>query len=434
MMLAWTASHFRLKDADRWLLELGAELRGLGLETDTLKTNLEWILADRLVLDGRWTEAESHYRAAATIVANARANFLPGYSRATGRMFLHDMWAAAALHGNRFEEAWMLLERGRAATDVDFAVLGQWRDVSPDSFREIKSLREDLLKAKRRLASERSSGKSAWDVTTWRQLLETLELRAVIARKEADYLRLHRPTEPTLEEVQRLLGPRSALVGWLSASQFYDQTGYNPYQSEVWAYVIRKSGPLVWRRLEERRASPTEIRLSPWEVLDRATSWPLRIESDPEMENLMRVWTARYFDPLMPSLEGIEHLIVESAWPIDVYIDGNGRFIGDRFDVTYVPSALQAVLAARRNSSRRDRSPSAGKIRSALAISGVSAPTHPTSLASLAPDEEDTNPLRVLRATTDRQTTHWTTHDCSRDWKPRSLRTSSGDDFKGARG
>ena len=382
--LGHAASGTRVNDAHGWLAEAQQELRALGLEASTLNAVIEGHLAGD---KGGWVELESRLRAAATIFANARPLQLPGYARRSCPLDGYEALATAALHQGRFEEAWRLVERARGATHVDFAVLGLWRDEEPTTYRMVRALRKDLLEARDRLDRERTRVGQAWAATTWRLLMKTLELRAAIDRKEADYLRLHRPAEPSLTDVRKLLDSRSALVGWLVGVLS---------DSDAWAYVVRQSGPVVWKRLEPPRIGPVGTDKG-WAMIGWASAWPLRVEFDTEIAEALRSWTALMVDPLLPELDGIEHLIVEqSSWfPIEAGIDDSGRFLGDRFDVTYVPSALHAVLTARRNRSRARR-----EVASALAIAGPMAPA-PNGWRRSLGERDDV--LRVLRSSFPRQ-------------------------------
>jgi CHAT domain-containing protein len=186
--------------------------------------------------------------------------------------------------------------------------------------------------------------------------LDTKELRALrtkLAVTEAAWhlfqqdIVLHHPVAEgqsfPLKRVQAALGENAALVGWLQVS-----IGPGGDELTPWGYVIRKAGPVHWVRLRPPSSKPdTPAADAPnalREALALAGSWPFRV-TDVDRINVdaHSVWT-QWIQPLTPHLEGVEELaVIPSASmrgiPLEALLDEDGAYLGDRYAVSYVPSA-----------------------------------------------------------------------------------------------
>ena len=225
-----------------WLARRSAaELRALGLEASTLNGA---VIEGHLASDkGGWVELESHLRAAATIFANARPLQLRDMLAEAVHLDGYEALATAALHQGRFEEA-LAARRARARHPCRLRCSGALgRRGARHLSARVRALRKDLLEARAVSIASGHASVRPWCATTWRLLLKTLELRAAIDRKEADYLRFHRPAEPSLTDVRKLLDSRSR------ARRLARQRARATATPE--AYVVRTIGA---RRLEASRA------------------------------------------------------------------------------------------------------------------------------------------------------------------------------------
>lgn len=138
-----------------------------------------------------------------------------------------------------------------------------------------------------------------------------------------------------LERVQATLGRRCALVGWLDVE-------WRKGEWDSWGYVIRGSGPVAWARVGRvagPEGTPYERTRSYWKEL---SSVPLPFVSEaPQAES--DLWRER-IQPSLRVLDGVEELIVIPSGamlgvPVEALVDRDGVRVGDRYAVSYVPSA-----------------------------------------------------------------------------------------------
>ncbi len=124
--------------------------------------------------------------------------------------------------------------------------------------------------------------------------------------------------------------------------------------------VLRASGPPRWRFINGPVQIPGTRRhglTASLRALEAAGAWPLRVPADPALRrNLHTAWQEQ-FEPLEPLLSGVRELVVvmptlSLSLPIECLVDGEGRFLVDRFRVSYAPSALLHALGRERASAR----------------------------------------------------------------------------------
>jgi CHAT domain-containing protein/tetratricopeptide (TPR) repeat protein len=393
--LAWTLDRLaRPEEAASHLVEARRQLGSLGLQGIGLDATLQQLQADQEAFQGRWDTAEPLYRAAAESNVSRRYRTLGGFARRSPLDGFEELALAAVLRDDT-DRAWTLLQTGRAATYRDFAALGLWKQRSPEDLDEARAARRELLKVVRLVERAKRLGLGPWDESTWRLSLEALQLRSRLTTLEARYLETHRPGQPSLREVQSFLDSRTAIVGWLEVNIGGAVSGASrPRRSWGLLYVIRDTGRVRWVKLWEG-VMPPEAAAPPFTwgfvtgALRRAAEWPARVEPDPALDRHLRDWTERYFDPALPHLEGIDRLIVEGAkLPLDIHRDDRGRFLVDRFDITYAPSASFLSLVEARARRRPVTNPVA-----VLSLSASAGSLGSNDLIRLVIDDE----RRVLR-------------------------------------
>lgn len=147
-----------------------------------------------------------------------------------------------------------------------------------------------------------------------------------------------------LERVQARLSDSTAMVGWLDPI-FNPGSPGNPF----WGYVVRRTGGVRWYPMEAAPGDPRRsFRSSTFTFaskLDAAADWPFEIERWDDLEAVQRdLWSMR-FAAMEPSLEGVRELVVVSPQinymcPVELMMDDRGHYLGDRFAITYAPSAL----------------------------------------------------------------------------------------------
>ena len=345
--LAWTLARTgRRAEAVPYVRDAARQLDALGLSGHTLRGTIDNLLADALAVEGRDAEAEELYRATASRFSVVRRRQWGGFPRTGFPLDGYDALARAALRRGEDEEAWRLLERGRATTHVDFGAIGLWRRWDPEGFSEWTSDRRELDRLRKREAPR-------WTAEAAPAFIDLLALRARISERMERYLETHRPDVPTVARVQSALGPRQALVGWLEirlggspSDSFY------PERAEGFAFVIRSTGAVRWVSLwSSRSAGEERARVRSWgpvvRQLFRAASWPARVGRDPAIDEQMRAWARFNLDPILPLLDGVDHLVLERfTEPVELAVLPDGRLLGDAYDVSYVPSALALVLLA----------------------------------------------------------------------------------------
>ncbi len=308
-------------EAERELrLALPIRRRSLGPKHPDLGLTVDLLGSAQFRL-GHFEEAEAAFREAASIDEVARTRTEPGQNRRIAfRLPMYSRLAAALLEMGREEDALLAYERGH----------------SPD-------LSEALAKEFGLATAEAGdSGPPAIP-----------EARALPSRR-----------------IQEFMPEKSACIGWLEVSA----ANGAPYAS--WAYVLRKEGPVRWIRLRPaaQELIPggeglTALDAYKLQILGGAM-WPVRISPCAVIDQKARdAWLER-MSPLMPYLEDVDHLIVVYSWSmadfaIEALCDDSGEYVGDRFTVSYAPSAsILARLQKRQLESTRPRE------RRALLVAG----------------------------------------------------------------
>ena len=365
--LGWMLGRMgRFAEAESHLRQARLDLGSLGLPRHSLNGVIQNAFAEQLALEGRWEEAESFYREVAGIFADARQGYPPGFARRVRPLDGFDALALIALRRGRGEEAWVTLQRSRAAVHQDFGLLGLWRERDEAGFFKARALRRELLALRRHLAAKASGGRPVWSAETSSLVLRSLELRGRLRALQARYLRGFPAPDASLDSVRRVLGPRSAILGVLELGLGMDPLDDSlALRTEGWLYVLRRTGEIAWVPLPRLEGGDVARMRQAWRRTWRAVFWPLPVDPDPEVRADQRSLSRRYFDPALPYLTGIDHLIIEGAIvPYESMVGPDGRMVGDVFDTTYVPSALVASLLAERWAREPER-----ELRSILAFS-----------------------------------------------------------------
>jgi CHAT domain-containing protein len=196
-----------------------------------------------------------------------------------------------------------------------------------------------------------------------------------------------------------LIPERSALVGYVSQM---DTTEWDPSlrRSEAWAYVLRPDRPIAWHRLWQRNLDDGVIQdgkspLQPEVFLARAAAWNGDLGADRDLDRCRRVFCETYIAPLLTDLSGIDTLIVDGSFPfLDLAVFPDGTLLTDRFETTYVPSAL-VWQTLRETSAPR----TTGRALIAVASPSPTAPAAGRSLEELLPLALKERRVRQIRET-----------------------------------
>lgn len=293
---------------------------------------------------GRAEEGEVLLRESARAFEIARRRVSPGLERATFQKSPYGALCAAFLRTNRTGEAWAACERDRARTLVDMLALAGARGLQPaeaareDSLRAAVGHLEDQLAALRGSAAERTAaaGKVRAD-------LLAIETKWISFQRELAEQHPDAEGQPfTLERVQRSIPGHAALIGWVEV-----ELPGAPAAS--WGYVVRGAGSVVWVPLRPEEGSSRagallgELAPPGSPVAKRLTPGLLAAARD--------LWAER-IAPLAAGLDDdVRALIVIPSGPmlgvpVEALVDDRGRFLAERFAVSYAPSGtIYARLA-----------------------------------------------------------------------------------------
>ena len=287
-------------------------------------------------------------------------------------------WLDALLRLGRGDEAFAMLCRDAGSVTRSLLNLSEarrrWRGEATrlDSLRgEVRRLRADVdlaIPDPDTIAFDRAAAGSAPDIAA-----DALRLR--LATANAARLRLEQtlaarmgktpecaPVTP--DEVKAQLAPDQAMLGWVAARWRYG----NPARLSLWGFVARHTGPVEWFPLGEWRWNSRAEIQQWWQVMachelimQAADQWPHHVPADPELSAELAKAYDRYFRPLLPGLVGVRDLIVVDSRTTtgtvpsirpECLVDGKGRWLADRFSVSYVPSPEVFVRLKRGRSIR----------------------------------------------------------------------------------
>jgi CHAT domain-containing protein/tetratricopeptide (TPR) repeat protein len=359
--LGWTMLHLGRHSEARIHLERGLrDLEGLNLSMRAGAGTAESALADLDALAGEWRRAEQGYLRA--IERYERARRIGSTRFAEFPLHGFNLVALTQLKQGRPEEAWKSLQYYRAPVGKRLQSLADWKRRSPSTYAEVLKLRETVVE--RRGLRRRAAPPQNTSEVDWSAVVDELEANARLFRLEASYYAADAVRSVELAELQAVLPQDHAYIGWLD-SRIGDELLTSPGSilDSRWMFIVRSTGPLVWipmwesTTLQAQRA--LRIDASDYgETMERAATWTLRVEDDPRLRQLARILAEQEFNAALPYLEGIDHLVVEFfedrvAWkPIEALVMPDGRYVGERFSVTYSPSA-DVFVAARRSSGVR---------------------------------------------------------------------------------
>jgi tetratricopeptide (TPR) repeat protein len=165
--------------------------------------------------------------------------------------------------------------------------------------------------------------------------------RRLAERLLGDTLAARDPWHGLLARVQRVLPPDAALVFWIR----------NPMRmrhgdSPLWACVVRREGPPRWRALPialDGGGRPSRDRFG--FSIRAASGWPIRGADTLSMRGVARRMGREWFDPLEADLAGVREIVVSqpemlSGVPLEALVSADGRWLSERFRISYTPSAL----------------------------------------------------------------------------------------------
>ena len=308
------------------------------------------LLAVVEVTHGRFASADSLLRRSTRLADQEMARLPPGFGIGTAHPSLRLGLADVLLREGRPEEAWEVSQVWSGWV-TDALMGGAARDVVADHARGEADERLHGLDARLRdpdSALDVASLRAAQPLLAERARLEAARLAAApaIVRSPAAGAR-----RPVLAAVQASLAADEALVGWLQAS--WDDDLERGGRHAVWAYVVRRSGPVRWVALGTWSHEP-EFRAWSEDLteFDRrlriAADWGLRVPADAELDTLAAHLHRKLFAPLLPQLGGVRRVLavyqILTRWlPLECLLGPAGRALAERYEFAYVPSARTLV-------------------------------------------------------------------------------------------
>lgn len=232
----------------------------------------------------------------------------------------------------RLDEAKALLRESVAAQEA------RWRAAAPG-----RGLATRLpLSAYRELAVcalRQGQWTEAWEALE--RFSSRVSVDVAIARGELDAT--HDPWDGLLPRVQRAMPDSAAMIGWLDTrygGKFADWPS--------WCFVVTKSGAPQWFRVDAPDSNPAPLQRRVREFMGEiqaVAAWPLRLEPSDQLERSGRDIYQLRIAPMEPALAGVRTLIIASpemnyGVPVEALVDGEGRFVAERFVTEYCPSAL----------------------------------------------------------------------------------------------
>ncbi len=310
-------------------------------------------------------QAEQELNAAARAFEAARLRAGSGLARTTFLESPYPHLAALRLERGEGNAAWQAAELAQGRSLADLLLSAHRRDLSAaeaaaqDSVLGLLTpLESQVAQLERTPRAERST-EAQERLSLARSRL--LNAEAGWAELQAGIARAHPITEGRsfeLARIQASLEPGSAILGWVDDAPLLGQ-------AERWGYVIRKRGAVHWARLPDPSGAAGFANPSSGDLraeIARAGASSLGAPSVSAPSSLARALCRERVEPLLPFLDQVEELIVIPSGPmlgvpLDALSDEKGTMLGDRYSISYAPSAT--VFAWLREMPERARALSA---------------------------------------------------------------------------
>lgn len=315
----------------------------LGEQNAAVAHNLS-SLGQVLLLKGDAEAAESILAEAARMHDAACLLAGEGLKRATIALRLRPpatALASARLAQGKTDEAWPAAEKALARALADLLMTAEQRALSAteaareDSLKGALTALESELAAYRAAIATDTTGEAAATAEEARQdLLEAEAAWSAFRREIASKYPVSEGQAFRLSRVQEALPANAALIGWIDVG-----AGAGTFDS--WVYAVRSEGPVAWARCgsaSSGRYSPFRESQNYREQLATPQSSPVGVGRDAR-----RLWAHR-IAPIEHIIADAEELVVIPSgamlgMPAETFVDGDGALLGDRFAVSYAPSA-----------------------------------------------------------------------------------------------
>jgi len=330
---------------------LGETHRHVALALQDLAVTL-WAMGDV-------TQAEAAMAEAAAVHDVARLRVGSGVARSAFSESPYAKLAALRLSLGMEEAAWHPAEKYLSLALADLLRASDERELTPAEAAREDSLLGLLGDLERELAALAAAG----DDSTGEAAGKADETRSRLLEAEADWSAFQKEIAEQhpvsegeifgLERVQSALAPGTAVIGWL------DVEAAGRYHS--WCYAIRDTGHVTWIPAGAAAATagardPSERSCSYRSDLSDATSPSIGVARESHA-----LWQERVA-PLLNALAGVSDLVVLPSGamlgvPIGALVDADGVSVGQRFAISYAPSAtIHTWLTEREEITRGGRS------------------------------------------------------------------------------
>jgi CHAT domain-containing protein/Tfp pilus assembly protein PilF len=280
--------------------------------------------------------ADSLLSACADRYEAARLRAGAGFERATFLESPYGDLAAVKLAEGRYAAAWPVAERERGRVLADLLRAAHQTSLSSTESARRDSLQRSLGGCANRLDAYQEVGNDDTSAVATKRV-DDARSKLLIAEAALNSFQLEMAERypvaegqaVPLESIQRILEPQTAIIGWCD-------TEVRPGKPEIWAYMIRAQGSVQWARAKHTTTAGACRNLR--RALARPDESIVALKRDSHT-----VWTER-IEPLIPFLKDVRHIVVVPSGtmlglPIETLTDAEGNYLGDRFAVTYSPSA-----------------------------------------------------------------------------------------------
>ena len=244
---------------------------------------------------------------------------------------------------------------------MDDLTLKQVRTKHPETFSKLESLDQRILTQRQvRLATDASGAGSK---RYWLALADQLQLEGAKEALARKYVGEARPATPTVGDLQRVMAEDEAYVGWFRGSiadEYWQSSGDKSHT--LWAFVVRKSGPVRWIELHSSTGTPYwpkdhQVATFGLQLLETARLGA-KVEISSEFLENARLVGDLNFLPIREQLEGVTQLTVQfsgtSARPqFQTLMDEQGVFLAHRYAMSYVPCAVVKLMLTRGHAKQR---------------------------------------------------------------------------------
>ncbi len=260
-----------------------------------------------------------------------------GIERATFVEEPYTHLADVCLRTERPAEAWQAAERSRARVLADLLVQANHRPLtSAEAERERELAAEEAAIETQVEALAIGDQRATERLGVLRtRLLEAQAQRGEFQRELMERYPLAHGRPVDFERLQEVLAPDQAMVGWLEVT---DRSG----RRRSWGYVVRSRGAVSWVPLPDEAGSDAPRQWRDRLLRDRESA--LGVDADPGLDALSHSMYRVWIEPLMSGLRDCRAVVVIPSGsmanvPVEALLADDGETLGDRFVVTYAPSA-----------------------------------------------------------------------------------------------